>query len=66
MYNRAFISADCSMIILRVFIWSTHERLGRNSACSFLIPFSSTGLDDLAENFAGDTEKVDAPPIFAI
>jgi hypothetical protein len=44
MYNRAFISADCSMIILIVFILSTHERPGRNTACSFLIPFSRTSI----------------------
>jgi hypothetical protein len=33
---------------------------------SFLQYLHHSGQDDLAENFAGDTEKVDASPIFAV
>jgi hypothetical protein len=32
------------MIILRVFIWSTHKRPGRNPAYSYLISFSGTSI----------------------
>jgi hypothetical protein len=33
---------------------------------SFLQNFHHSGQDDLAEYFAGNTEKVDAPPIFTV